>query len=141
MGKRRRNKNYLHSLGKLMLAGLNESKCFVRQMKERRWFGLVWLQVMPQVKYTLDLEISNHLPTTLQKMLHQENPEEKDRQVQETQLFQAVYIVEEKSEIQVLKYLKDSCKVEEEVTENNGVGQEIISLRQTEHFCIVLSDI
>lgn len=42
--------------------------------------------------------------------------------------------MEEKSERQVLKYLKESCKVEVKVAENTWIGQELMSLRETEHY-------
>lgn len=84
---------------------------------------------MSQVKYSLGNFKSS--PHYFLKILQEEGPEEKDKQVQETRLFQAVYSVEKKPEIQVLKYLKDNCKMEEEVTENIWIGQEKMSLRQT----------
>lgn len=42
-------------------------------------------------------------------------------------MFQAEYSLEEKSEIQVLKYLENRCKVDEKVMGNIYIGQEIMS--------------
>lgn len=82
---------------------------------------------MSQVKYSLrNFKSSPQYPP---KILQEQCPEGKVRQVWETQVFQAAYSLEEKSEIQVLRYLENRCKVVEKVMENICIGQEIMSLR------------
>lgn len=58
-----------------MLAGLNESKCFVRQVKGEFWLALLLGHV------------SSHVQSwkSEKRNLKEKSPEDKDRQIKETQ--------------------------------------------------------